>query len=115
MSILGLSQVLMYESHYDYIEIKFSDNSRLLFTGTDEIKTEDIYEDFSEDKEIFGFINYSANSKYYGNSSKLLVSKMKDETGCVAFKVFLGLKPKMYSFMNLCIHVDDSGERKKSK
>ena len=33
MPILGLSQVLMYESHYDYFEIKFSDNSRLLFTG----------------------------------------------------------------------------------
>ena len=40
---------------------------------------------------------------------------MKDGTGCVAFKVFVGLRPKMYSFMHLCIHVDDSSKGKKSK
>ena len=38
-------------------------NSRLLFTGTDDslmykIKTEDISEDFSNDKEMLGFSNY---------------------------------------------------------
>ena len=30
-----------------------------------ETKTEDAYEDFSNDKEMFDFSNYSANSKYY--------------------------------------------------
>ena len=86
-----------------------------LFTGTDKIETEDIYQDFSEDKEMFGFINYSANSKHYDNSNRLLVSKIKGETGCIAFKVFVGLKLKMHSFMQLYIHVSDSSERKKSK
>ena len=38
-------------------------NSRLLFTGTDDslmykIKTEDISEDFSNNKEMLGFSNY---------------------------------------------------------
>ena len=28
-------------------------------------KTEDVYEGFSKDKEIFGFSNYSAESNYY--------------------------------------------------
>ena len=41
----------------------------LLFTDTDslmyESKTEDVYEDFSKDKEMFNFSNYSAGSKYY--------------------------------------------------
>ena len=30
-----------------------------------EIKTEDVYDDFSNDKEIFDFSNYSTKSKYY--------------------------------------------------
>ena len=35
---------------------------------------------------------------------------MKDETAGVAIKEFVGLKPKMYSFL-----VDDSSEHKKAK
>ena len=68
MGILPLSKVLMYEFHYDYIKNKH-DNSRLLFTDTDnlmyEIKNEDVYEDFTNYKEIFDFNNYSTKSKYY--------------------------------------------------
>ena len=74
----------MYEFHYDYIKNKHGNNSRLSFTGTDsliyEIKTEDVYEDFSNDKEIFDFSNYSTKSKYYHNSNKLVIGKMKNET-----------------------------------
>ena len=59
-------------------------NSRLLFTDTDslmyEIKTEDVYEDFSKDKEMFDFSNYSHDSKYCNDSNKLVVGKMKDQT-----------------------------------
>ena len=71
MCILELSRALIYEFHYDYINDRFGYNSRLLFTGTDslmyEIKTEDVYEVFSNDKEMFGFSNYSTRSKYYDN------------------------------------------------
>ena len=46
-----------------YIKNKYGNNSRLLFTDTDslmyEIKTEDVYEDFSKDKEMFHFSNCS--------------------------------------------------------
>ena len=52
--ILGLSKELMYELRYDYIKNQNGNNSRLLFANTDslmhEIKTEDVYEDFSSDK-----------------------------------------------------------------
>ena len=62
----------MYEFHYDYIKIKYGNNSRLLFTDTDslmcEIKTEDVYEDFSNN--IIDFSNYSTKPKYYDNSNK---------------------------------------------
>ena len=54
MCILDLSTVLMYEFHHAYIKNKYGYNSRLLFTDIDsliyQIKTEDVYEDFSKDK-----------------------------------------------------------------
>ena len=97
MCICELSKVLMYEFHYDYIKNKYYNNSRLLFTDTDslmsEIKTEDVYKDFSSNKEMFDFSNCSTKSKYYNNSNKLVVGKMKDETAGVAIKEFVGLKP----------------------
>ena len=74
MCILDLGKVLMYEFHYDYIKNNYGNNSRLLFTDIDnlmyEIKTEDVYEDFSKDKEMFDFTSYSAESKYYDNSNR---------------------------------------------
>ena len=80
-----------------------------------EIKTEDVYEDFSSDRKMFDFSNCSTKSKYYENSNKLItdkfaiihnsegsisnkfvIGKMKDRTGSVAIEEFVGLKPKMY-------------------
>ena len=80
MCILELSKVLMYEFHYDLFKSKYGNNWRLLFADTDslmyEIKTEDVYENFSKDKEMFNFSNYSAKSKY-DDSNKLVLGKMK--------------------------------------
>ena len=63
MPILGLSKVLLYKFHNYYIKSKHSNKSRLLVTDTDslmyEIKTEDVYEHFSKDKDMFDFSNYS--------------------------------------------------------
>ena len=54
---IRVNKVIMYEFHYDFIKNKYVNNSRLSFTDTDrlmyEIKTEDAYEDFSNDKEMF--------------------------------------------------------------
>ena len=44
-----------------------------------EIKTENVYEDFSNDKDIFDFGNYSTKWKHYDNTNKLVVGKMNDE------------------------------------
>ena len=59
---------------------------------------------------MFDFSNYSAESKYYDYSNKLVVGKMKDEKAGVAIKEFDGLKSKMYSFL-----IDDSSEHEKTK
>ena len=59
-SILDLSKLLMYGFYYKYIKSKNS--AKLLFTDTDslvyEIKTEDVYENFYEDKDLFDFGDY---------------------------------------------------------
>ena len=51
MSVLYLSKLLMYQFTYDYIKNNYGIKSILLCTDTDsliyEIKTEDIYDDFS--------------------------------------------------------------------
>ena len=56
----------------------------MLLTDTDslmyEIKTEDVCKDFSSDKKMFDFINSSTTSKYYNDSNKLVIGKMKYET-----------------------------------
>ena len=69
----------MYDSRYNYIQSKFGNISMLLFTGIDsfmyEIKTEDVYEDCSKDRETLDFSNYLPKSKYYDDSNKLLVMK----------------------------------------
>ena len=75
-----------------------------------EIKTEDVYEDFSNDKEMFDFSNYSTYSKYYNNSNTLVVCKMIDEIAGVAIEKFARLKAKIYSPL-----VDYNSGQKKAK
>ena len=114
MYILELGKVLMYEFHYDYIKNKYGNTSRLLFTDTDslmyESKTEDIFKDFSNDKEMFDFSNYSTKSKYCDDSNKLVVGKMRDYIAVDVIEEFVGLKPKMYLYL-----VDDNSEHEKAK
>ena len=75
-----------------------------------EIKTENLYEDYSSNKEMFDFSNYLTKSKCYDDSIKLVIAKMKDETGGVAIEEFVGLKPNMYSYL-----VKNNSEHKKQK
>ena len=109
MCVLDLSKVLMHEFHYSYIRNKHGNNARQLFTDTGclmyQIKTEDVYEDFSKDEEMSDYSNYSAKSKFYYDSNKLVVGKMINKTAYVSLQEFAQLKPKMYSFL-----VDDDSE-----
>ena len=70
----------------------------------------DVYENFNSNKQIFDFSNYPSKSKYYNNSNKLVIGKMKDETGGVAIEEFVVFKRKMYSIL-----VDKNGEHKETK
>ena len=75
-----------------------------------EIKTEDVYEDFSIEKEMFDFSSYSSKSKYHDNSNKLAVGKMKIETVAVVIEEFVGLNRKMYLYL-----VNDNSKHEKAK
>ena len=83
MCIFELSKVPMYEFHYDYIKNKHGNKSRSLFADTDrlmyEIETENDYDHFNKNKEMFDFSNYSIKSKYCDDSNTLVFCKMKDE------------------------------------
>ena len=78
MCILELSKVLMCECYYDYFNINYGNNSRRLFAYTDslmyESNTEDAYEHFSNNKEVFVHLT---KPKYRDNSNKLVVGKLK--------------------------------------
>ena len=63
-----------------------------------------------KNKKVFHISNYSTKSKYYDNSNKLVIRKMKDETAGISTKEFVRLKPKMNSFL-----ADDNSEHKKAK
>ena len=99
----------MYKFYYDYIKNKYDKKLEWLFTDTDslmyEIKTKDVYKDFSSDKEMLDFSNYSTKSKFYDNSNKLVVGKMKDEIAGVVIEYLFELKSKMYFYL-----VDDNSE-----
>ena len=100
-SILDLSKLLMYEFHYKYIKSK--SDAKLLFTKTDslvyEIITEDVYEDFYQDKKLFDFSDYPLNSQFFDPVNEKVIGKMKDVLKGKIISVFVGLKSKMYSLI----------------
>ena len=66
---------------------------KILFTDTDslvdEIETKIVGDNFSENKEIFDFSKYLAESKYYNDSNAIVVCKMKDEVVGGAIEEFV--------------------------
>ena len=57
----------------------------MLFTDTDrltyEIKSENIYEEFFKWKDLVDFSNYSEDSKFFHETNKKVIGKMKDKFG----------------------------------
>lgn len=102
-SILELSKVLMYEFHYNYIKKRYGGHAALCFTDTDslcyDISTEDVYVDMKEDHHCFDFSDYPDTHFLHSNQNKKVLGKMKDECQGHVMREFVGLKPKMYSFV----------------
>src|SRR5436190_19901966 len=109
MSILDISKVIMYEFHYNYMS-KFP-NKKLLFTDTDsltyEIKTDDFYTEILPDLEYFDTASYPKTHFLYSNKNNKVAGKFKDEVSGQIISEFIGLRPKLYSFVTDNWHYED--------
>jgi hypothetical protein len=110
-AVLDLSKYLMYDFLYNYIKPKYGNNARLCFSDTDslfmEIKTNDVYKDMEKDKNRFDLSDYGKNPDtafLKDNTNKKVLGKMKDEEEGNPVREYVGLRPKMYSYLK------DSGE-----
>ena len=115
LSILEISEILMYEFWYDYIKPKYNDNVNLCYMDTDSfimnIKTNDFYEDIANDVENrFDTSNYEVNRPLPKGKNKKVIGLMKDELSGKIITEFVTLRPKTYSCLT-----DDGKEDKKAK
>ena len=110
-AILDLSQILMFDFHYNYIRAKYDSKAEgacraeLLFTDTDSllylIHTDDFYKDISKDiKRKFDTSDYpeSHPSGILTGVNKKVIGMFKDEVAGRQITHFVGLRPKLYSF-----------------
>ena len=83
-----------------------------MFTDTDsfvdETKTKNAYEEFYEDKNFFDFSDYPHNSKFFDPGNKKVTGKMKGKFRAIIIIEFVGVKPKVYSLVD----VDDKESKK---
>ena len=115
LSILDLSETVMYEFWYDYAKPKYGENAKLYYMDTDSfivhVKTDDIYKYIAEDVETrFETLNFEIDRPLLKGKNKKVTGLMKDELGGQIMKEFVGLRAKKYSYLK-----DNNDEDKKAK
>ena len=95
LSRLDISKAEMYEFWYDYLKPKYNNKAKMCYINTDSfivhIKTEDIYNDISEDIETrFDTSNHNVNRLLPMRKSKKVLGLMKDGLGGRIVKRFVG-------------------------
>ena len=112
MSVLDLSKHLMYDFYYNHLKKLYTHNIRLLYTDTDSlivhVQTEDIYADMSLNADLYDTSNYPADHPLFSTANKKIIGKFKDELGGKVMTEFIGIRPKMYSYVG-----EESGKRAK--
>jgi len=87
-SILEISKLIMYQFYYGYLKPKYGDKCTLLFTDTDSfcchIQTEDLYQDMSENLDLFNTSNFNKEHSLYTTKNHRVLGKFKSETGSLA-------------------------------
>ena len=93
----------MYDFYYNFIKSNF--DAELLFTDTDsltyEIKSENVSEEFFNQKDLFDFSNYSKDSKLFDQTNRKVIGKMKDQSDGIVVTEFVGIKSKIYSLKKI--------------
>ena len=112
MSVLELSKHLMYDFYYNHIKAKYTDRVQLLYTDTDSViihvQTEDIFADMAEHRDQYDTSNYLPDHPLFSDTNKKVIGKFKDELGGKVMTEFVGIRPKMYSYIG-----EESGRRAK--
>ena len=88
------------------VELLFADTDRVTY----EIKSEDVYEELFKHKHLFNFSNYPGDSKFFDQTNKKVIDKMKDESEEQIINEFVELKSNMYSML-----LDDGKESNTAK
>ena len=103
--ILDISKTLMFDFHYKYIKKNYGDKAELLMTDTDSlvylIQTDDFYEDIKKDvKKKFDTSNFPEKhlSGIKTGVNMKVIGMVKFENGANIIVLFIGLRPKMYTF-----------------
>jgi hypothetical protein len=114
MCVLDLSKTIMYDFHYNFIQKKYGNKAKPLFTDIDslvyEISTEDIFQDMINHKELFDLSNFPIGHKCHDITNKKTLAKMKLETVDKIITEFVGLRSKMYS-----LKIQDDQDKKTAK
>ena len=80
-STMDLSWLLKHDFHYSYIKAEHGCGAKLLLADTDslvfEIKTDDGYENFYGDKNLFNFSDYPKDLRFYDPFNKKVLAKWK--------------------------------------
>ena len=104
-AILDLSKTLMFDFYYNYIQKKYKDKAKLLFTDTDslmyQIYTDDFYKDIITDVlSKFDTSDYPPDHKsgIPTGVNKKVIGMFKDEVAGKQITHFVGLRPKLYSY-----------------
>ena len=117
MPILDISKILMYKFCYDYISPKYRDKAKLCYTDTDSflipIKTEDFFEDITNDVEKW--LDISNYDKIDKRSLPIVKNQKvpglsKDELGGTIIIEIVAIRPKTYAYLT-----GDGNEHKKAK
>ena len=83
MIILKINMLTMQDYSSLTLIVWWMKSKRKMFM---KILVKNVNEDFSKEKKMFDFSNYSAKSKYYDDSKKSVVGKVKNETASIAIK-----------------------------
>ena len=119
-AILYISKTLMFDFHYNYIRKKYGEKAELLMTDTDSlvylIETDDFYEDIKKDvEEKFDTSNFPKDhlSGIEAGINMKVVGVFKIENGANIIVLFIGLRPKMYTYEVETKYQEDEEEEDK--
>ena len=113
LSMLQLSEILMYEFWNDYVKPKYVEKANLCYTDTDFmacIKTNYIFKDIAEDVETrFDISNYELDH-CLKEKNRNVIGLIKEEFGGKIIIKFEGFRAKIYTYL-----IDDDSEDTKAK